>query len=328
MWHGRYLSGFGGASLTGGVGYDPSYQGQHIYELEEQDDTYGSGIFDPEGRAGTANPNMGVFASHDSLPGYLAREVPFTVSRDVTDITDDADVVIVPGGGMSYIESRGKLTGPAVLGPTWRPPQIQPAGWTRHDQEYAFMNKGDSRGTVLNPGAPVRPPPTYRPERTFEGQAVGVPLSPRETGLVPFNHAQVRVPYQSQVQPFVPKAPIHATAHPVARAAPDDPSFESVPLQSTVNVSPTTSIAIPMGGFGGPRRIPPGIQPSPTGASRYRFPTSDPIVPAQYPTHGGVFGADEKAGASPLQLALAGALAGAAVGVVVSVVRKRKKARR
>ncbi|MCP4248747.1 MAG: hypothetical protein GY778_17020, partial [bacterium] len=118
--HGRYLSGLGGESPSGEVGYDPAYQGQEMYELEHQDDTYGSGIFDPGGRSATANANMGVFASHYSLPGYLAREVPFTVSRDVSDITDDAEVVIVPSGGLTYVESRGKLTRPAVLGPTWR----------------------------------------------------------------------------------------------------------------------------------------------------------------------------------------------------------------
>ena len=134
--YGRYLSGFGSEDMSGSVGYDPQYQGQHVYDLEKEDDTFGSGIFDPKGRGGTANANMGIFAGHYSLPGYVARDVPFTVMQDVTDITDDAAVVSIPGGGMFYIEDRGKLMRAAGTPPTWRP-AIQPPGWTDFDQVYA-----------------------------------------------------------------------------------------------------------------------------------------------------------------------------------------------
>lgn len=311
MEHGRYLSGFGSASPSGATGYDPAYQDQHVYELEGQDDVYGSGIFDPKGRAGTANPDLGVFASHDSLPGYIAREVPFTVSRDVTDITDDADVVIVPGGGMSYIAPTASVTGPAVLGPTWRPPEIQPAGWTRYDQPYAFMNKAGQQGTVLNPNAPVKGPPLYRPRRTSPDTEVGVPMVPRGDVMVPFRRQATRVPYQSQVDPFVYTAPANPVTGPtVAQSSPDLPAGFQVPPQSIVNtdvqfapahpvppphvaaaapdlpqrqVMPLVSTVRPMAGLGSNG----GMWPA-----RYRFPTSDPIVPAQYPTHGGVFGVD------------------------------------
>ncbi len=380
MEHGRYLSGFGSASPSGATGYDPAYQDQHVYELEGQDDVYGSGIFDPKGRAGTANPTMGVFASHDSLPGYIAREVPFTVSRDVTDITDGAGVVIVPGGGMSYIESRGKLEGPAVLGPTWRPPQIQPAGYTSFDQVYAFMNKPGQEGTVLNPNAPVRPPPLYRPARTSPDEVLGVPMSPRGDVLVPFRRNATRIPYQSQVQPFVTTAPANPVTGPtVSGASPDLPSLTHVPMQSIVNedvqfapahpvppphvaasapdlpqrqvvpyvstantavqnapahpvppphvaasapdlaqrrVPPRTTVTSPMSGMG---QDGGGMWPS-----RFHFPTSDPILPAQYPTHGGVFGAEEKESASPAQVAVAGFLAGGAVGLVYCLMKGNK----
>jgi hypothetical protein len=367
MEHGRYLSGFGSASPSGATGYDPAYQDQHVYELEGQDDVYGSGIFDPKGRAGTANPDLGVFASHDSLPGYIAREVPFTVSRDVTDITDDADVVIVPGGGMSYIAPTASVTGPAVLGPTWRPPEIQPAGWTRYDQTYAFMNKAGQKGTVLNPNAPVKGPPLYRPRRTSPDTEVGVPMVPRGDVMVPFRRQATRVPYQSQVDPFVYTAPANPVTGPtVAQSSPDLPAGFQVPPQSIVNtdvqfapahpvppphvaaaapdlpqrqVMPLVSTVRPMAGLGSNG----GMWPA-----RYRFPTSDPIVPAQYPTHGGVFGVDpqvcpegqinasdgscvtpepeaDKAQATPIQLAVAGALIGGTVGLIWNMTSGRKR---
>lgn len=158
--------GYGSETLSGARGYDPRYQDDGLNELESQDDTFGSGIFDPASRPATANTNMGVFASHYSLPGYAAREVPFTVSRDITDITDDAEVVMVPGGGMIYAEDRGKLVRPAILGPTWRPPSLEPAGNTCHDQVYAFMTRpGQTPPPPLNARAPVLPPPTYHPAR-------------------------------------------------------------------------------------------------------------------------------------------------------------------
>lgn len=205
--HGRFLSGFGGAEPSGRVGYDPAYQGQEVVELEQQDDTFGSGIFDPGGRSGTANATMGVFASHFSLPGYAAREVPFTVSQDESDITDDAEVVIVPGGGMTYVESRGKLTRPAILGPTWRPPKIQPVGVTTRDQVYGFMTRpGQPLQKPFNPGAPQVPPPNYRPPRDDKYHAR--PLPTRSSCGVPLRPAQRRIPPQSMVTPTDPAVAI------------------------------------------------------------------------------------------------------------------------
>lgn len=203
--HGRYLSGLGAESPSGRTGYDPTYQNQQLYALEEQDDTYGSGVFDPGGRPGTSNSNMGILASHYSLPGYVARDVPFTVSQDVSDITDDAEVVTVPGGGLSYIERRGKLQRPAILGPTWRPPRIEPAGHTTHDQVYAFMTgrAGQCPEPPLNPGAPQVPPPNYRPPRDDKYWTREVPTDP--SCGVPMTPPQRWVP--APVSEVVPEDP-------------------------------------------------------------------------------------------------------------------------
>lgn len=198
----RMHTGYGSETPTGERGIDPRYQSDELNELESQDDTFGSGIFDPGGRAATANTNMGVFASHYSLPGYAAREVPFTVSRDVTDITDNAEVVVVPGGGMVYVEERGKLTRPAILGPTWSPKAIQPAGVTGRDQVYAFMSRpSDPYRPPLNPDAPVVNPPTYHPTRDNKYWIHAVPGRPQPCDLSRRPHAHL-VPKRSDVVPI------------------------------------------------------------------------------------------------------------------------------
>lgn len=200
--HGRYLAGLGGEQPDGQVGYDPAYQDALTYELEQQDDNLGSGIFDPGSRPGTANANMGVFASHYSWPGYLARWIPFTVSRDVSDITDDAEVVYVPGGGMAFVEEAGRLRRPAVTGPTWRPKALTPAGVTSRDQPYAFLNRpGQPYQPPLNPNAPVTGVPTYgRPARVDNYPNYPVPQAPPSC-RVPRTPGQHNVPLRSSVQP-------------------------------------------------------------------------------------------------------------------------------
>lgn len=333
--YGRYLSGFGGESLTGAVGYDPRYQGQEVYDLESEDDTFGSGIFDPKGRGGTSNPNLGVFATHNSLPGFIARDVPFTVQNDVTDITDGAAVVSVPGGGMFYVEKKGRLGGAAIMGPTWRPPQIEPAGYTRHDQVYAFMNRGNQRGHDLFPGAPVRRrPPLRRPARTNQRMGHRVPEAPSEWG-VPFNHQGSRVPTTSIVHGTQFPIPIGPAAYPVAPSAPGMPIEPQVPFTQTVNVD-TEQIAIH--GM--------GKLPMQSVLQRGR---SESLMPPSYArghrrSPGGVFGAElpdcppgqvadidtlkcvPVNGESPtaVQLAMYGLLAGAGIGLVVGVMRMKK----
>lgn len=203
--HGRYLGGLGGESADGQTGYDPAYQGETTQQLEEQDDTFGSGIFDPGGRAGTSNPDMGVFASHYSWPGYLAREIPFTVSRDVSDITDDAEVVYVPGGGMAFVEEAGRLRRPAVTGPTWRPKALTPAGVTQRDQPYAFLNRPDQPyQEPLNPRARVTGVPRYgEPER--DPHTWVAPVGTRRPSCqVPRHPHPHRVPTRSVVDPSGP----------------------------------------------------------------------------------------------------------------------------
>jgi len=354
--YGRYLAGFGSEDMSGSVGYDPAYQGRHIYDLEKEDDTFGSGVFDPGGRGGTSNANMGIFAGHYSLPGYAARDVPFSVMKDVTDITDDAQVVSVPGGGMVYIEDRGRLMGAAPSAPTWRP-SIQPAGATRYDQVYVDMQ-----------GKPVQMSGYGQlPRRRLHSQPPRVPrsvtsvpsdmVSPHGVPLLP---AEKPVGFEQIVHGGQVPVPISRAANPVAAASPDLPMGPQVPLVSTANVAmqriPVTGEQVScsgLGRIGGPRgnvfgRVagprgnvfgaengdcPAGqaldhygncVTPAPEGTP---MPTcaADEIVDSV--TMKCVPGASQAKPISAIELALWGLLAGAGVGLVVSVATGKGKRR-
>jgi len=105
---GRSVAGFGSVSEA----YQRDRRDEYVEQMETDDDVHGSGIFDRSGARGTIHSNLGVFADHPSLPGYLAREMDFAVSKDISDITSGAEVVAVPGGGMAYVERGGRLVGP------------------------------------------------------------------------------------------------------------------------------------------------------------------------------------------------------------------------
>lgn len=334
--YGRYLAGFGSEDMTGSTGYDPHYQDQHVYDLEKEDDTFGSGIFDPEGRGGTDNPNMGIFAGHYSLPGFAARDVPFTVSRDITDITDDAQVVSVPGGGLFYVEDRGRLTHAAGSPPTWRP-TIQPAGHTRHDQVYVDM-AGRPVPMAGFGQLPVRR--FHSQPRRMQYAIDRVPSDRLNPYLVPETPYERRVGYESIVHGGQVPVPIQHARHPVSASAPDLPSEPGVPLVSTVNVA-TQRLAIEGMGYynalqrSGQRGGPGGVfgqepEPPTTGCAGQEV--WDASVGACMCPSGmqstGIVGecepaTEEKKSPSALQLAFAGLLVGAGVAFVVSVTGRR-----
>ncbi len=153
MQNGRY-AGLGNDEPVDNVGGDSRYESTALYELEKQDDSFGSGIFDQAGRS-TQNVDMGVFASDYALPGFVAREVPFAISEDIKDV-NGADVVMVPAGGATFVEAGGRLRSPSHVSagreivPTGRnnpyvnmtpqAEQLNPTRqWTRSLQKSALM---------------------------------------------------------------------------------------------------------------------------------------------------------------------------------------------
>jgi len=141
--HGRYLSGFGETMTQPRPKELVAERAEHaeVYDLEDQDDVLGSGIFDPPRRPPTANANTGVLASRYSLPGYHAREIPFTVNSEITDITDDASVVGIPSGGMAYVEAHGTLQRVPALSPNPQPIHLQPAPPTTQYEPYVNLDE-------------------------------------------------------------------------------------------------------------------------------------------------------------------------------------------
>lgn|GEM_PF-3088937 len=100
--HGRFLNGLGAHDMQD---LDkPVSDHADVVDMEEQDDVVGSGIFDPFRRPPTVNPHMGVFEVKYSIPGYHARETPFMVNHEITDISNGAEVVGIPSGGLNYVE--------------------------------------------------------------------------------------------------------------------------------------------------------------------------------------------------------------------------------
>jgi hypothetical protein len=154
LWHGRELAGLGGIDVGGAPGTDEVNWGDVVPgALEAEDDVSGSGIFDSAGTA-TVHTNMGVFQDHPSIPGYIARNPPYTVNREVSAIDSGAEVVEVAGGGLNYVERDGRLFGPSG-GPA--PPPVPRAipGSTGPDEPYI----------VLGPPNPSRwTPPTVPPD--------------------------------------------------------------------------------------------------------------------------------------------------------------------
>lgn len=111
MEHGRNLAGLG---RTEGWGGDSEYDERSASALEKDDDVVGSGVFDMPGHKNTVHATLGVFADHPNLPGYIARELPFRPSEEVESVPSGAQVITVPGGGMTW---GGRLIGGGTSAP-------------------------------------------------------------------------------------------------------------------------------------------------------------------------------------------------------------------
>lgn len=253
MAHGRHLAGLSGVNEVqqpwapeereesdGGDAY--------LRDLEREDDVYGSGVFDVYGRPGTINPNLGCFADHPSLPGYVDREVLYHVHKDISDITNGADVIVVAPGGMTYQERGGRPVdydgrGTAPCRPDYRPPP--PTG---QDDVYVSLTpvpKGratprlpPSRGPVFVPlPEAARPTPRMPPSRSPSG-------TPSQLSPIPFDTTGREVPLVPTVDatrmrmPPPPSERVYGTPF---RTVPPRQASHPVPGRSTVNTAVSPS---------------------------------------------------------------------------------------
>lgn len=79
---------------------EPAWASNELQYLAEMDDVQGNGVFDPPGAHPNIHPDAGVFAARYSLPGYHARERPFSMS-EVRDVTTGRPVRAVPSGAVA-----------------------------------------------------------------------------------------------------------------------------------------------------------------------------------------------------------------------------------
>jgi len=78
----------------------PSTASGELEYYAAMDDTQGDGIFDPPGSHPNIHPDAGVFAARFSLPGYHARERPYSLT-EVLDVTTGRPIRAVPNGAVS-----------------------------------------------------------------------------------------------------------------------------------------------------------------------------------------------------------------------------------
>jgi hypothetical protein len=199
MSHGRFLAGFGSNDTQ------PAYaaaQDGYVGSLEKDDDVNGSGIFDEYGRMPTVNATLGVFQDHPSIPGYIDREIEYSVNKEIVDIANGADVVTVAGGGLTYQE-RGGLPRPfdrAGTGPK-RPDQYLTAGTNVEDVFVGLTEEPYIPPMVVAPVMPdivVSRPQAAAPAQIFAPPKATSPNAAPSTSaaalLPPASLVDVRVP--------------------------------------------------------------------------------------------------------------------------------------
>lgn len=256
MAHGRYLAGLSGENETqqpwAPEEREPAGSDDHLRDLEREDDVYGSGIFDAYGRPGTINPNLGCFADHPSLPGYVDREVLYHVHKDIADITNGADVVVVAPGGMTYQERGGRPVDYDGRGTAPCRPDYRPAPPTGQDDVYVSLDPvlkrptprlPPSRGPVFVPLPKARPAPRQPPStRSPSG-------TPTRFSPIPFATTGREVPLTSTVDPtraMVPPPPSERVYGTPFSTVPPSMRMTPVASRSIVNtgVSPGSVSAL------------------------------------------------------------------------------------
>lgn len=249
--HGRHLAGLG-ASMNGFAGenetqapWDPDYRSDSMREMEKEDDVYGSGIFDTYGREPTVNPDLGLFADHPSLPGYIDREVAFAVSKDIFDITSGAQVVTVPAGGMTYQE-RGGLPQPfTVRGQIPRPPPRAIPPMTNMDQPYVGLAPGRQQSPPVRREGIFQPLPGPAPAPRYPAPQVpqlvqGRPIPDNRVPMFPVGR---EVGFQTTVNPVrvgLPSGPVQGARDTPFKRVPFPGVTERVGMQSITNAAVTS----------------------------------------------------------------------------------------
>ncbi len=117
--HGRNLAGVDDMNAEGIDNYP-----NELNTLAAADDVAGNGVFDPNDTHGNVHPDEGVFADHQSLPGYVDRDQFYTPS-EVNDIPGGGKVMYVPGGAVAFQQGQTETLRKNQL--LWEiPPSVRP----------------------------------------------------------------------------------------------------------------------------------------------------------------------------------------------------------
>lgn len=212
---GRFLSGFGDSTMQN---EEQISDHADVSDMEAQDDVLGSGVFDPFRRPATVNNDLGVFGANYSIPGNHAREVPFTVNHEITDITSGAEIVGIPSGGLNYVEHGNAL------------PYLDP---TNRYEPYAKPGVG---GKGWDPDSVLAPAETYdlAPRQPTSRGGARIPF--RESADLGLRRPEMTaIPGRPARQPMFETSAI--PAWPASQLAPMHPADRKV--SQTPTVSPT-----------------------------------------------------------------------------------------
>lgn len=264
--NGRFLSGLGDASMSSARDEEAQFSDHaDVMHMEEQDDVLGSGIFDMHHRPATVNAQMGVFEARYSIPGPHAREVPFHINHEITDVANGAAVVGIPSGGLNFVE-HGKAIGYLDSTNRFEPYADTGVGGKSWDADSTLapaerlMAPSDPRG-----GKPIPfvqdPKKAARQAGRMRGLVPGRPArdpqySVREVGSAPASH-------QAGMRPHLERMPstptVYAKQHSIPGLDPGSvPAFEYLPPRAPVMAPvvpvmapiPAAQPAAPVQGFG------------------------------------------------------------------------------
>jgi hypothetical protein len=152
--HGRQLAGLGGIDNMNAEGIE-NYPNE-LDLLAAADDVTGNGVFDPNLTHGNVHTDEGVFADHQSLPGYIER-TKFYSPSEVTDLTTGLPVNYVPGGAVSFQAGQPEAYH-AMLelyatppNSNWRPSVVDGGGqWIPDEPKWGVSGLGvDSSSTIM-----------------------------------------------------------------------------------------------------------------------------------------------------------------------------------
>lgn len=173
---GRFLAGLSGMDIKETDMLSADGIKDYANELDTlavADDVVGNGVFDPPGTAGNIHPDYGVFADHESLPGYIERDQFYTPS-EVIDATTGKRVMYVPAGAVAIDKAQMNAFNNRLL---WElPPGVNPLQPVDVDAQSMVTPKeaGWSIGEIEEPAKEPAPALNMFVMAAAAGVAIGL----------------------------------------------------------------------------------------------------------------------------------------------------------